>query len=515
MMFRRRRPFIAVAATLTAMAVLAGCSFGESSDTASGGNGDGSSDSGGGELTVAGPIPIENLDPHGAASMDGGTQLAARAIFSQLVISTGSGEFEGELAESWEANADASEWTFTLREGVEFSDGTPVTADDAVASFERVLAGQGPLAGNFDGYTVAAPDESTVVFTSETPDAAFLGKISSFFVTPQAAADEGFFAEPIGSGPFVVESFEPGQSLQLSPNAGYWDGEPELNSLEFQAIPEVAARMTALKTGEVDVSWSMPDDQIAELKSDGNLTVETVPSPGVFTMWMNASRPALADPAVRRALWQAVDFESIIESLYPETGTPADAPVSPAVLGYAPQEPVEFDPAAAKAALDAAGFDYENTVIGWQYSQPEFRNFMNAVASDLAEIGVTVEPRNKEQAVFLEDLLALNWDMNMQQIGSQGYDAATNLGRLYTCEANRIGYCNEELDQLLAAAGSTSDTAEREDLYAQATEIIWNDAVGMYPMFVEQPYAWRNSVEGFTPVPDGVPYFDEVTVSGD
>ncbi|ACQ81691.1 extracellular solute-binding protein family 5 [Beutenbergia cavernae DSM 12333] len=515
MTLRRRRPLIAAAATLTLMTSIAACSLGGSTDGSGDTTGDETGDGGGGDLVVAGPIPIENLDPHGAASMDAGTQLAARAIFSQLLVSTGQGEFDGELAESWESNDDASVWTFALRAGVTYSDGSPVTADDVVASFERVLAAEGPLAGNFGGYTVAAPDDATVVFTSPTPDAAFLGKISSFFVTPAGAAEDGFFSDPVGSGPFLVESFEPGATLRLSPNPDYWDGEPEIASLELQSIPETAARMTALQTGEVDITWSMPDDQIAELRTNAELTVETVPSPGVFTMWFNSSTPALEDPAVRRALWQAVDFEEIIASLYPETGTPADAPVSPTVLGYAPQEPVAYDPDAARAALEAAGFDFENTVLRWQFSQASFRNFMNAVVSDLAEIGVTVEPLEKEQAVFLEDLLALNWDMNMQQLGSQGYDAATNLGRLYTCEANRMGYCNPELDDLLAAAGSTSDTAEREDLYAQATEIIWNDAVGMYPMFVETPYAWQNRVEGFTPVSDGIPYFDEVTVSGD
>jgi peptide/nickel transport system substrate-binding protein len=508
MRIRHRRSVPAVAGTVALLLVAAACSSDEPESTADG------SAAEGGTLTVATPGAIENLDPHGSASMETGTQLAARAIFSQLVASAGSGEFEGVLAEEWTSNDDASEWTITLREGVEYSDGTPVTAADVVASFERMVAAEGPLAGNFGGYTVAAPDETTVVFTSETPDAAFLGKISSFFVTPQAASEEGFFQEPIGSGPFVVESFAPGQSLKLAPNPGYWDGEPALDTLEFQSIPEISGRTTALQTGEVDVTWSLPDDQLATLKSDSNLTVETVPSPGVFTMWMNSSIPALQDPAVRRALWQAVDFESLISSLYPETGTPADAPVSPSVLGYAPQEPVTYDPDAAKAALDAAGFDY-NTVIRWQFSKPEFRNFVDGVVSDLAEIGVTVEPIEKEQAVFLEDLLALNWDLNLQQIGSQGYDAATNLGRLYTCEANRMGYCNEELDQLLAAAGATADTEERESLYAQATEIIWNDSVGMYPMFVEQPYAYRNTVEGLELASDGLPYFDKVTVSGD
>ena len=124
-----------------------------------------------------------------------------------------------------------------------------------------------------------------------------------------------------------------------------------------------------------------------------------------------------------------------------------------------------------------------------------------------------MEPIEKEQAVFVEDLLALNWDIDIQQLGSQGFDAATNLGRLYTCDANRMGYCNEELDALLAEAGGTSDEAVREQAYAEASEIIWNDAVGMYPMFVEIPYAYRTSVEGFTPDASGIPWFDAVTVA--
>ncbi|MFW6725320.1 ABC transporter substrate-binding protein [Streptomyces sp. MAR4 CNY-716] len=500
---RTRRPLVAAAVSISLLMVTAACSW---SDTpASGAGGDGT-------LNVAGPLPIENLDPHGTASMDGGTQLAARALFSPLVTAAGPGKFKGDLATKWAPNKDATQWTFTLRAGVKYTDGTPVTAQEVVASFERVLTAQGPLAGNFGGYSVTAPDKKTVVFTSETPDAAFLGKITSFFVTPKKAEKNGFFQKPIGSGPFKVESFEPGQSLKLSPNADYWDGKPDLKNVEFMSIPEVSARMTALKTGEVDVTWGMPDDQIAQLRSDTNLSVDAVPSPGVNTMWMNSSTPALKDAEVRRALWQAVDFESIIESLYPETGSPADSVVSPAVLGYAKQQPVKYDPAAAKAALKKAGFDF-GTKLRFQYSQPAFRQFVEAVASDLAKVGVKADPIEKEQAVFLEDLLAMKWDINIQQIGSQGYDAATNLGRLYPCAAKRTGYCNKELDENLAAAGATTDTAERKDLYAKATKTIWTDAVGMYPMFVKQPYAWRKSVKGLEPAPDGMPTFAHVKVS--
>lgn len=460
------------------------------------------------ELSVGVQYPIENLDPHGASSRDAGTQLAATAIFSPLLFTVGPGEFEGELAESWEANDDASEWTFHLREGVTFSDGTPLTSADVVASFERLLDFGGPLAGSFKEYTIDGPDESTVVFTPPASDAALLGKLARFMVTP-ADIEEIGFEEPVGSGPFVVEDFEPGSVLRLAPNPEYWGGEPALDVLELRTIPEIAARMTALQTGEIQVAWGMPDDQVPALRENSELVVEAVPSAGVTTIWMNGSTIPNAD--VRMALWQAVDFETIISSLFPETGTPADSAVAPTVLGYAPQEPVEYDPEAAKAALEDAGFDFSK-VLRFQFSQPIFAEVAQAIRSDLAEIGVQVEILEKEAAVFLEDLLALNWDINIQNHGSAGFDAANSIGRLYTCAAGRIGYCNPELDEILEAAGATGVVEEREELYAQAIEIIWNDAVGMYPMFTRIAYAWQSDVEGFVPAPDGIVNFSTVSI---
>lgn len=463
------------------------------------------------ELAVGVQYPIENLDPHGASSQDAGTQLAAEAIFSQLVNTVGPGKFEGELAESWEPNDDASVWTFTLRDGLTFSDDSPLTSADVAASFERVLALAGPLSSNFKGFTVAAPDDKTVVFTAPGPEPALLGKLQLFVVTP-ADVDENSFGEPIGSGPFVVDEFVPGSTLRLVPNPNYWGEEPTLDVLELRTIPEIAARMTALQTGEIQVAWGMPDDQVAMLRENADLQVEAIETNAVMTMWMNSSTSAIADPAVRRALWQAVDFETIITSLFPETGSPADSVVAPTVLGYAPQEPVAYDPDAAKEALEDAGFDF-STTLRFQYSQPQFAEVTQAVASDLAKIGVKVDVLEKEQAVFLEDLLALNWDINIQMIGSQGFDAATNVGRLYPCAAHRTGYCNEELDALLASAGSTGDVEKREEYYAQAIEIIWNDAVGMYPMFTRLAYAWNKNVDGLVLAPDGRPGFASVTIS--
>ncbi|RIQ21240.1 ABC transporter substrate-binding protein [Jiangella rhizosphaerae] len=510
--FRGRRLATTVAAA--AALLLAACST-----TSGGGDDEPQAGSGetaaGGDVVAAGTYPIESLDPHGAQGAASGTVFASQAIYSRLVRPAPDGSLVGDLADSWEANADVTQWTFTLRDDATFSDGEPVTAEDVVASFDRMIALDGPNAGNFPEYTMTAASDTEVTITSPAPDAAVPGKLLIFFVIPAGVApeDTAFFAEPVGSGPFTVGSFTPGDSLELVPNEDYWRDVPQLDSVTVRNIPELSARLTALRTGEVDVVWGIPDDQLGALQGDDALTVEAVPSTAVYTMWFNSSIPALSTPEVRRALWQAVDFETIISTLYPETGTLSEAPVSPLVLGYSPQEPVGYDPEAAQAALTAAGFDFSQT-LRLQFANAEFRPFVQAVVSDLAEIGVTVEPLEKEQAVFTEDLLALNWDINFQQLATPTYDAASNLGRLYTCAAGRNGYCNPELDALLAAASATSDEAERTDLYGQASEIIWRDAVGMYPMAVSLAYAWNSDLEGFTPDPSGLPDFSTVTVSG-
>lgn len=464
-----------------------------------------------GKLAVGVQYPIENLDPHGPSGSDNGTQLAASAIFSRLVSYDESGENVGLLAESWKANADASEWTFTLRDGVTFSDGRPLSPDDVIASLERTIKLKGPLASNFEGYEITTKGERNVTITPPVPEAALLAKLTTLAITPADAVEKGF-DKPIGAGPFIVDSFEPGSTLVLKPNSKHWDGAPDLSRLTLRTIPEVAARMTALQTGEIHISWGMPDDQVKTLKKDDSLTVEAVDSNSVITMWMNSSAPSLKEAAVRRALWQAVDFETIIEGLFPETGSLADSVVTPNVLGYAEQTAVKHDPGAAKSALADAGFDFDKK-LRFQYSQPQFAEFVRAVASDLEKIGVQVDVLEKEAGVFLDDLLALKWDINIQQLGSAGFDAATNLGRLYTCTAHRTGYCNKKLDALLAAAGSTSDLGERKKKYAKAIEIIWDDAVGMYPMFVKIPYVWKKGVKGFTLAPDALPEFSKVSFS--
>ncbi|MEJ3748803.1 ABC transporter substrate-binding protein [Actinomycetes bacterium KLBMP 9797] len=491
---------------IVAPIALAGCT-----EATTGGSGSGS---GSGEVTVAGTYPIESLDPHGPQGGGTGTQLAARELFSRLVRPASDGKFEGDLATSWTPNATATEWTFALREGVKFSDGKAVTGADVAASFKRLIDNKGTNAANFPGYTMSATSDREVVLKTSKPDAAVPGKLAVFYVVPASVAttDAAFFEKPVGSGPFTVEKFTPSQTLTLVPNPNYYAGAPKVARVTIRKMPELAARLTALRTGEADVVWGIPDDQLPALESESTLTVQTVPSTAVFTMWFNSSIPALRDATVRRALWQAVDFATIIKQLYPQTGALADAPVSPVTLGYVAQQPVTYDPTAAKAALTTAGFNF-GTKLRLQFANAEFRQFNQAVVSDLQKIGVQVDLLEKEQAVFTKDLLALNWDINFQQLSNPTFDAANTLGRLYPCAAKRNGYCNPRLDELLSKAGGSADQTERVALYGQASQIIWQDAVGMFPMSVKYAYAWNKRLDGFTPDPNGLPDFSTVRVT--
>ncbi|MER7276101.1 ABC transporter substrate-binding protein [Dactylosporangium sp. NPDC000244] len=496
------RPALTAAlAAVLALSALAACS------TTSGGGDSAKPDS----IVVSGTYPVDSLDPHSAAGGSAGKEFTGQSIYGRLTRPDAKGKIVADLATKWTPDATATAWTFNLRSGLQFSDGTPLTSEDVVASFQRLLAGDSPNKSNFTGAKIAAPDKDTVVITAAKPDAALPSKLAIFFVLPKTIGAD-FFKKPVGSGPYVVKSFTPGERLVLTANDKYWGGKPKIETVTVRTIPDLSARLTALRTGEVDLIWGVPDDQLKTLKADAGLKHESVPSHQVFTMWFNSSIPALASPAVRNALWKAVDFKTIIASLYPETGALAVAPVAPTVFGYSPQQPKTYDPAAAKAELSAAGFDFGKP-LRLQFANAEFRAFNQAVVSDLAKIGVKVDLQEKEQAVFIKDLLAMDWDVNFQQLGTAGFDASANLGRLYPCAAKRTGYCNAELDKQLAAAGTTTDENARAADYAAASKIIWDDAVGMYPMTVQIAYVWNKRLDGFTRDASGYPDFSAATVS--
>lgn len=484
--------------------------------------GDGAGQTGGGmaedqTLTVANPSTIVGLDPHGEQSAERSTLVTAQHIFDTLVERENK-EIVPSVATEWET-PDDNTWVFTLRDDVMFHDGSTLTAEDVKASIERVVELDGPFAAQWTLLdSVEATDDTTVTIRTTEPLGTMLTNLSMLAIAPADQMEEdGFWDQPVGSGPFTVESFVPDDRLVLAGNDDYWGGAPTLERLEFVEIPEISARITALETGEIDLTWALPPDQVPTVRNMDQVTFESIPSFVYYFLWFNNSREPFTDVRVRRAMWHAVDVNSIVSDLFGEDlAQVARAPIPEPVFGYAPQEPYEYDPERAQELLAEAGYPdgFETSVMWNTNCCPQVREIAQAMISYWSEVGVTVEPLEKERAEWLDDLLALNWNMDLQTNGVLTGDADWTLGRLYTCEADRLGYCNEEVDEALIGAKSTVDQDERERLYAEATEILWNDAVGIFPMDIFATYAWRDHVQDFSPAPSEIPSFYSVSISG-
>jgi peptide/nickel transport system substrate-binding protein len=470
----------------------------------------------GGSITVA-TAQINSLDPQGASAASTGTGTVAKAVFSTLVKNSG-GQFVADLATEWLSSDDGTEWTFTLDEDAVFSDGTPVTADDVVASLERLRSEGGPNAGLFAGVSsIEAVSDGELALTTST-GGSLLFSLTLLYVAPaDRLADPGFWDQPIGSGPFVVESYAAGDSVTLVRNEEYW-GEPAiLDEVRFVNIPEVSSQVTALETGDVDIVVNLPQDQIPVVDGGGLATVERSDALSVMSLWFNHSREPFDDIDVRRAMWLAVDWNQLREDLYGDIASPATAPVASGVFGWSEQEPYPYDADAARELLEGAGlgdgFEVEFKFNPGSFSQ--LQSLLEAAATYWAEVGVTVNLVPQEQAVYAQDLSALNWDMTQVNNSSRTGDADQILGRLYTTKANRLGFANADVDRLVAEAAASADQDERLAAYAEVDEILWSEVAGIWPMEVRSVYGVTTRVTGFVPEPAGQPVFTLVGVTSE
>lgn len=469
-----------------------------------------------GELTIVMPRSLVSLDPHGAQSVEEATAVVSSHLFDTLVArDPASGELVPRLALSWQP-LDELTWEFKLREGVTFHDGSPFTAADVQATLERVKTLEGPLAPLWAQVSgVETPDDLTVHFTATEPQGTVPSSASLLFITPAALSNnEGFFDQPVGLGSYTFASWTRDAELRLEANPDFWGGAPGIQTLIFRDIPEVAARVTALETGEIDFTYALPADQLPSLQENPDLTIASTPTYAYYFNWFNNSREPFTDARVRQAMAYALDVDTMVNDLLQGVGTRAEAPIPSTVFGFAPQTPYAYDPERATALLAEAGLEggFETHVIWNPGSGPQDRELIQTMISNWAAIGITVESREMERAAWLDALLALDWDMDFQTNTVRTGDADFTLRRLYTSSANRLGYANPELDQILVDAAAATDQARREELYAEACRIIWDEAAGIFPFDLVENYVHRTGISGFVPAPSVVPTFATVTV---
>lgn len=495
---------------LSLMTLLIGCAGISDDDN----EGNANSEDDNQDLKVAFDQGIDSLNPYGEANGEPSTVLASRQIYDTLVVNE-EGDIKPSIAEDWEQPDDKT-WVFNLKEDITFHDGSSLTADDVKYSIEQQADSEESsltvLWSEFD--SVEATDEHTVTIKTKNPVGTMLSSLTLLFITPEDSASEDFYKEPIGSGPFKVDSFVPEQELELSKNKEYWDGEPELENLEFTNIPETSSRLTALETGEIDLTWTIPADQIDSLENNDDIEVVNNPSYLYYFTWFNSSREPFDDEKVRQALRYAIDTEGIVDDLFGDTGEVLKSPIPDEVFGSSDLDIYDYDPEKAKDLLKEAGYSdgFSTTMMWSNEGGPQILQLAESMMSDWSDVGVEVEPEQMERAEWIEKLDALDWDMDLQTNSVITGDADYTLGRLYTSEADRNGYKNDELDDLLNSAKETTDQDEREDLYNQANEIIWDEAVGVFPLELKQITAMRSDVKGFEPSPADDPSFEDVYI---
>jgi len=468
-----------------------------------------------GTLTVALPYRLVDMDPLGTSAAEEDTKVVGAHVFDKLVVrSPKSPTYLPSLAVKWET-PDPLTWAFTLRPNVKFHDGSPLVAGDVRASLERMIAQKGPFAPLWAAVdTVDAPSDLVVRIKTKTPLGTMLPNLSLLSIAPAAKMNQpGFFNQPIGSGPFRVASYQRDNLLVLEANPGYWGSAPGVKTLRFKDIPEIAARVTALITGEIDFTYGLPPDQLASLQAHKDIHTIATPSFTYYFILINIQRPPLTDKRVRQAMTYALDVDAMVKTLMKGSGRRMTAPIASTIFGYAPQRPYAYDPAKAKQLLAAAGLPngFECTMIWNPDSGPQDRELAQALFSYWSAIGVKVKDGQSERALWLDRLLKLDWDINFQTVTGTTGDADYLLGRLYTTRAHRMGYANPQLDQILDAAAQSVDQRKRKLLYAEACEIVWDDAIGIYPIELILTYAFRQGVTGLVPNPS-FPTFTTVTV---
>ncbi|MFB0834364.1 ABC transporter substrate-binding protein [Arthrobacter halodurans] len=421
------------------------------------------------------------------------------------------GKVVSSLATEWKQVSDL-EWEFTLRDGVRFQDGTPLTADAVVTSLRHVLDADVP-ARAFNPTVVSdveATDARTVRIT--TPSASplvpyRLASVNTGILSPSAFA--GKTVDPFGTctGPFVAVSEKPKQSVTLDRNADYWGGEVQLAGAEVRFITDGATRATQVQTGEADISLSVPVSSLSALEAATDVEVLKADSPRTATLYMNNGRAPFDDVDVRKAVGAAIDLNALASSVYEGAALPANGPFAPSEPWAADDAPTPVqDVAVARELLSKAGYTADRPLeIIAIVERAEFADVATVIQENLKAVGVPVEIRTAEYAAVEPDLLAGDYDMVLSQ-RNRLIDIADPIGFLsadYTCDGgyNLSHFCDEDYDKLVAQASETADAQERYRLYGEAGKILQEQAVNVWLVNEQAIDAARTAVGNHTQDP--------------
>ncbi|MGG1659969.1 glutathione ABC transporter substrate-binding protein [Brevibacillus sp. NRS-1366] len=428
-----------------------------------------------------------SLDPHNAT--DTISSLINYQILDTLVAFNEKMEIVPRLAESWTASEDGKTWTFKLRQGVTFHDGTPFNAEAVKISFERVAnkekkLSRRALVGQFIDH-ITTSNDSEVVFHLNTPQGPFLNNLAitaSGILSPKSIQEneQGIAKNPVGTGPFIFKEWTPGDALVLEANPKYWGGKPGVKSVTFKPVPENAARVIMLETGEADVIEKVPASEIEQLKSKDDLQIISRATNRVLYVGINTTKAPLDQIKVRQALNYAIDRETLVNKLYEGRVKMATAAVAAQTFGYSDVGAYLYDVEKAKQLLGEAGVK-EGTKLRLILAANVIQDRPAAefVQNHLQKLGLDVDLKILELGAYLESLKDPNsYDLFVRGASANTGDADSVLsdGLLSTNATNYSRYSNPEADRLIKAGAAQVKPEDRQKSYAEALQLIKEEA---------------------------------------
>jgi len=436
----------------------------------------------GGSVVYGMTQDLASLDPH--VDTDAGTRDVVFNLYEGLVKPTSDGGFIPAVASDYIISDDAKTYTFTLRDGITFHDGTPVTIEDVKYSIDRYAEIQGESSA-FSSLvdSVEVQDDKTLVVNLKESYSEFL-PMMTIAIIPQSNEDPA--GNPIG--PFKYVSYTPGQNLELKKYDGYWqEGVPSLDSVEFKFIADVDTAFVELQAGTIDILKYLTSAQAETLGDDYNIVQGSMNL--VHAMYLNSAYEPLSKTEVRQALCYAVDRDAINNFIFGGKSHIIGSHMIPAMSKYYEPEAetvYSYDPEKAKELLADAGyadgFDLEITVPS-SYSQHV--DSAQIIADELSQVGINVTLNQVEWSTWLQDVYK-GGNFQATVIGFDGTLAPSDWLKKYVTDdaKNFMHYSNTEYDDVFNTAYTTVDDDVKVENYKKAQMILAEDAAAVY---IEDP----------------------------
>ncbi len=445
----------------------------------------------------------DTLDPQ--ATPGTLTFQVARSLYDTLIEPDVDGELVPALAESWEANEDATVYTFHLREGVRFHHGADLTADDVVATFERMLDEEfaSPNADELGPIKdIQSIDDLTVRFTLSEPYAPLLASLASSWsaVLPADLIEEEheFGAVPVGTGPFRFREWVQDSRIVLDRHNGYWmDDTPRIDAVTFYIIEEPSVQLQALLTGDFDVIDTVQPEDLDQVREHPETRLDETLSSLVMVLSMNTRRAPLDNIDVRRAINHAVNKQQILDIAYGGGEVGGTFMDTGDIYHRDFSDRYPYDPDAARELLAEAGDEVDRTLtIAVPQNYEAHVNAGQLYQQMLEDVGLDVELKLLEWSTWLSDVYG-DADFDLTVIGHTGkLDPDGRLGSL-TSERFYTGWQNAEFNELVRSARRTADIDERQELYAAALEILADEVPMVFTGTNYRYMGLRRNVTGF------------------